>query len=104
MGCDRSGGSPELMDGQEQYTLLKEADCGYPGALHALRGLHRRQYLSLHTGVFRLYRVAFFWGIGPVIHGLNTYAGNWLSGKEWEEGKIREIMEREDRMLARPVR
>ncbi len=39
-------------------------------------------------GVLWLYRAAFFRGVGPAIHGLDTYAGSWLFGKEWEERKI----------------
>jgi hypothetical protein len=35
------------------------------------------------------------WGIGVVVHGLQTFAGNSF-GRKWEERKIREYMERDD--------
>ncbi len=39
---------------------------------------------------------AFGWGIGLVFHALKAFGWNPLFGKEWEERKIREIMEEED--------
>lgn len=41
--------------------------------------------------------VTFFWGIGLVIHGFSVYVEGWIFGREWEERKIREYMEREER-------
>jgi len=37
----------------------------------------------------------FGWGIGLVAHGLATYRWMPFLGKEWEERKIRELMDRD---------
>ena len=43
------------------------------------------------------YWVTFFWGIGVVLHGFGVYVEGRIFGREWEEKKIREFMEREER-------
>ncbi|WP_240675912.1 2TM domain-containing protein [Ammoniphilus sp. CFH 90114] len=35
------------------------------------------------------------WGIGLTVHGLSVYALGGLFSREWEEKKIREIMEKD---------
>ena len=35
-----------------------------------------------------------FWGIGLFAHGLSVFLPNFILGKNWEEKKIRELMER----------
>lgn len=37
----------------------------------------------------------FFWGIGLAVHGLSVFLPNFILGKNWEERKINEIMERD---------
>ncbi|MBT8508413.1 histidine kinase [Methanomicrobiaceae archaeon CYW5] len=39
--------------------------------------------------------VAFFWGIGIIVQAYRVFAKNRFLGEEWEERKIREIMEKE---------
>jgi hypothetical protein len=34
------------------------------------------------------------WGIGLFAHGLSVFLPNFILGKNWEEKKIRELMER----------
>lgn len=34
------------------------------------------------------------WGVGLVAHGLSVFLPNFILGKNWEEKKIREIMEK----------
>jgi len=41
------------------------------------------------------YRLFFWWGIGLLIHGLNTYRYRFFS-KNWEERKIQEEMNKEN--------
>lgn len=36
----------------------------------------------------------FFWGIGLLTHGLSVFLPNFILGKNWEEQKIRELMEK----------
>jgi low temperature requirement protein LtrA len=38
---------------------------------------------------------AFFWGIGLLAHGLSVFLPSTLLGKNWEERKINELMEKE---------
>jgi hypothetical protein len=38
---------------------------------------------------------AFFWGIGLLAHGLSTFLPYFILGKDWEERKIKEFMEKE---------
>ena len=35
------------------------------------------------------------WGVGVALHAYSTFAHRGILGQEWEERKIREIMERE---------
>ena len=36
----------------------------------------------------------FFWGIGLAAHGLSVFLPNFILGKNWEEKKIRELMDK----------
>lgn len=36
----------------------------------------------------------FFWGIGLVAHGMSVFLPQFVLGKNWEERKIRELMEK----------
>ena len=38
---------------------------------------------------------ALFWGIGLLAHGTSVFGTNLLFGKNWEERKIKEIMEKD---------
>lgn len=37
----------------------------------------------------------FFWGIGLAVHGLSVFLPDFILGQNWEERKIKEIMERD---------
>lgn len=37
-----------------------------------------------------------FWGIAIVAHGLTVFLPNFILGSNWEERKIKEIMEKEE--------
>jgi len=37
----------------------------------------------------------FFWGIGLLAHGMSVFIPQFVLGKNWEERKIRELMEKE---------
>ncbi len=37
----------------------------------------------------------FFWGIGLLAHGLSVFTPNFILGKDWEEKKIKELMEKD---------
>lgn len=38
---------------------------------------------------------AFFWGIGLLAHGLSVFLPGMILGSDWEERKIRELMDKE---------
>lgn len=38
------------------------------------------------------FSVAFFWGIGLLVHGFGTFGTEFFLGSNWEERKIREYM------------
>ncbi len=44
---------------------------------------------------FRNFSTAFWWGIGLLAHGFNVFSIDLIFGKDWEERKIRELMNRE---------
>lgn len=44
---------------------------------------------------FSTFSTAFFWGIGLAFHALGVFGKNMFLGNDWEEKKIREIMEKE---------
>lgn len=43
------------------------------------------------------YFTAIFWGIGLLAHAATIFMPNILFGREWEERKIRELMDKEQR-------
>jgi hypothetical protein len=67
---------------------------------------HLFVYVAVNAGLFLLnivtspkhlwfYWPLIGWGIGLTIHGLSVFGTQRLLGKNWEERKIREIMEKE---------
>jgi hypothetical protein len=40
---------------------------------------------------------AFFWGIGLLSHALSVFGPNLFLGKDWEDKKIKELMDKEKR-------
>lgn len=40
------------------------------------------------------YWTAIFWGIGLAAHGLSVFLPNLILGKNWEEEKIRELIDK----------
>ncbi len=67
---------------------------------------HLFVYLAVNMGLFLLniitsprhlwfYWPLIGWGIGLSIHGLSVFGTQRLLGKDWEDKKIKEIMEKE---------
>lgn len=44
---------------------------------------------------WQTFNTIFFWGIGLVAHGLSVFLPSFMMGKDWEERKIKELMEKE---------
>lgn len=43
----------------------------------------------------KTFSTAFFWGIGVVAHAFSVFRPSFILGSQWEEKKMREIMEEE---------
>jgi len=91
------------MDEQERYARARRR-------VEEIRGFYEHLviYIAVNLILFGInmlfspdalwfYWVTFFWGIGLVIHGFSVYVEGRIFGREWEERKIREYMEREER-------
>lgn len=44
---------------------------------------------------FKNFFTAFFWGIGLLAHAMGTFIPYFILGKDWEERKIKELMEKD---------
>ena len=58
--------------------------------------LHLINFVASPT-VYWAFWPLFGWGIGVLAHGLATYRWMPFIGKEWEERKIRELMDKDRR-------
>ena len=43
----------------------------------------------------RIFSTPLFWGVGLLAHGLSVFMPTMLLGKDWEEKKINELMEKQ---------
>ena len=66
------------------HALTYVAVIGCLAALNLLKNPDRLWFLW----------AAFGWGIGLAVHGLNTFAFSGFLGRQWEERKVREYLER----------
>ena len=88
------------MDEEERYKRAKER-------VEELKGFY--EHLTIYIGVnitlviinlvtspnvLWFYWVTVFWGIGIIWHAIDVYGKR---GKKWEEKKIKELMEKEER-------
>jgi len=48
-----------------------------------------------HFLEFNTFSTAFFWGIGLGMHAFSTFGTDIILGNNWEERKIRELMDKE---------
>ena len=46
---------------------------------------------------WRPFNTAFFWGIGLAIHWFSVFGPNLFLGKNWEEKKIKELMDKDQK-------
>lgn len=47
------------------------------------------------------FSMAIFWGMGVAAHAFGVFGTNFLFGNDWQERKIRELMEREEQRKGR---
>lgn len=58
----------------------------------------RKYFTRDHDDVFlefSTFSTAFFWGIGLAFHGFGVFWTNVFFGRNWEERKVRELMEKD---------
>lgn len=48
---------------------------------------------------WQTYNTAIFWGIGIVFHAFNVFGMGFLLGSDWEERKIKEMMDKDKKDL-----
>lgn len=91
------------MDEEERYERAKKR-------VEELKGFygHLITYIIVNTGLFILnmitspkslwfYWPLFGWGIGIIAHALSVFGLGGLFGRSWEEKKIKDIMEKDER-------
>ncbi|MCS3530194.1 2TM domain-containing protein [Chryseobacterium sp. JUb7] len=44
---------------------------------------------------WQYFALPFFWGVGLIIYGMNVFLPKFLLGNDWEEKKIKELMDKE---------
>ncbi len=44
---------------------------------------------------FKNFTTAFFWGLGLLAHALSVFMPSMIMGKNWEERKIKELMDKD---------
>lgn len=50
------------------------------------------EFLSFNT-----FNMAIFWGLGVVFHAIGVFGSTVFLGSDWEERKIKELMEKENK-------
>lgn len=43
----------------------------------------------------KYFSLPFFWGLGVIFYGMRVFIPNFLLGNNWEEKKIKELMDKE---------
>lgn len=56
---------------------------------------YKNSDVSEHFWRWQTFSTVLFWGIGLVAHGMSVFMPAVLMGKDWEERKIKELMEKE---------
>ncbi len=51
--------------------------------------------LFTSSGIWWFYWPLLGWGIGLIIHAFHTFGNFWFFSKDWEEKKIRQLIEKE---------
>jgi hypothetical protein len=57
--------------------------------------IKKTQHVDEGETILHAFKLTFFWGIGLTFHGLKTFDSVPFFGKNWEEKKVKEIMDKE---------
>jgi len=65
--------------------------------VNALILFSRYNNLDAHENFFsfHVFSTAFYWGIGLTAHAASVFAPNFIFGRNWEEKKMKQFMEKE---------
>jgi two-component system, LytTR family, sensor kinase len=63
--------------------------------LCVIGGLALIDWLTEPPGLTWVYFPAVGWGVGLAIHGFTVFGANRLFGPDWEQRKVKELLERE---------
>jgi hypothetical protein len=93
---------PNYSEDDKYYLAKKKVQSikGFYGNLTSYIGVNIILiFINLFTTPKHLwfYWPLFWWGIGVVIHGLKVFEVIPVFGKDWEQRKIKELMEKENR-------
>ena len=69
--------------------------------LLAQTGFFTNNWLHVETPSWSYFTTPFFWGIGVLGHGLYVFQHKFTFLKGWEDRKIKEYMEKEEREISR---
>ena len=58
--------------------------------------IKKTQHIDDGETIWHAFKVPFFWGIGLVFHGLKAFDSIPFIGKDWEERKIKEMMDKKN--------
>lgn len=102
VGTDFTSSNPDEIKYQEALKRVKRIKGFYTHALVYIvinimiviinvQGLKEGEsYFQIHN-----FFTLFFWGIGLLAHGLSVFLPGMILGNDWEERKIRELMEKD---------
>ena len=93
----------------ESFTTREEARQKAVKRVKELKGFynHLISFMLVNGGIallvwyfggsmaFFIWTVTIWWGLGLLIHAINTFKLNPFFGKKWEEKKIKELLENE---------
>lgn len=57
--------------------------------------IKKTQHLDENDTILDAFKLPFFWGIGLVFHCLRTFDKIPFFGKDWEDRKVKEMMDKE---------
>ncbi len=91
----------ENQDEKERYERAKKRVRelkDFYGHLIAYAGVNVMLFIInwvTSPGTWWFYWVTIFWGIGVMWHAISVFASGRVESKQWEEKKIKELMEKE---------
>ena len=64
-------------------------------------GVFQSGFTDIEIPKWPMFTTPFFWGIGLLFHGLHVFKDKFKFFKDWEDKKIKEILEKDENDLKR---